>query len=198
MHQVCILRLVSTSIVFQVVIKKKYLTVSWVGLLCWVWFFFSNWDMNIFKLFKIGTWSWFFIQNYCGKIKISMDLFYDTIQWYYIYAVLLPLTILVWSILSKSGLLIFALTFVSNSLFISSGVLGIIKTINFLVIRRWVGIIPTVLYNFLLISIYWMLDWLLQMEMCKLIVLTFIFITTVERAKFFNWRDWKGNWDSKI
>ena len=77
-----------------------------------------------------------------------MDLFYDTIQWYYICSFLLPLTILVWSILSKFGLLIFALTFVSNSLFISSGVLGIIKTINFPVIKRWVGIIATVSYIF--------------------------------------------------
>ena len=37
-----------------------------------------------------------------------MDLFCDTIQWYYICVVLLPFTVLVWSILSKSGKLIFA------------------------------------------------------------------------------------------
>ena len=154
--------------------------------------------MNIFKLFKIGTWSWFLFKIIMEKNKISMDLFYDTIQWYYICSLLLPLTILVWSILSKFGLLIFALTFVSNSLFISSGVLGIIKTINFPVIKRWVGIIATVSYIFLLISIYWILDWLLQIEMCKLIVLTFIFITIVEGTKFFSWREWKGNWDSRI
>ena len=160
--------------------------------------FFGNWDRNIFKLFKIGTWSWFVIQNYCGKFKISMNLLCDTIQWYYICAVLLPLTIIVWSILSKSGLLIFALTFVSKSLFISSSVLGIIKTIKFPVIRRWVNIITTILYDFMLISIYWMLDWLLLIEICKLIVLTFIFIMIVEGAKFFRWRDWKGNWDSRI